>query len=97
MVDSCDRDRIAESKSELFNLFLHPDFASPYLLIFGNKQDVPSALSATELVEQLDLHSLPPKVIWRLQTCSVVYNEGTYEGFEWLENLLGNHEDGLLH
>jgi len=95
MVDSHDWERIAEAKEQLFKKFLHPSFPSPYLLIFANKQDLPSTLSGQQLIEQMDLLTLPDEVNWRVEPCCAVTGEGILEGFNWLENILGNHEEGL--
>jgi ADP-ribosylation factor-like protein 1 len=59
------------------------------LLIFANKQDLPTALSAEQLTEQLDLTSLKSRT-WAIFRCSAVKGEGLKEGFDWLTSVVGS-------
>ena len=45
------------------------------ILIFANKQDLPNALSASEIVEALSLHKIKQKH-WFVQPCSAIKGEG---------------------
>lgn len=55
------------------------------LLIFANKQDLPNAMSPSEIVEKLDLSCLGPDRKWQVQAACAVTGEGLHEGFKWLE------------
>lgn len=45
------------------------------LLIYANKQDLISALSTSELAEQLNLTSIKNRT-WQIQPCSALTGEG---------------------
>ena len=78
MVDSSDRERIQESHDELHKMvsftyseifFLiydsqlnEDELRDAIVLVFANKQDLPNALSVTELTEKLGLNQLRRKV-----------------------------------
>ena len=96
MVDSVDVCSIEESKQQLFRTFLHQGFPSPYLLIFANKQDSPNALPVQKVIDQMDLRSLPDEVSWHVEPAWILAGDGISEGFNWLGNILGNHEEGVL-
>merc|ERR1712014_217506 len=53
------------------------------LLVFANKQDLPNAVAAAELTEQLSLPSLRNRK-WYIQACVGTTGEGLYEGLDWL-------------
>jgi len=57
VVDAADKDRIQEAKEELHNMLRDPYLAGKPLLIFANKQDLPTAMSAAETAAALDLSS----------------------------------------
>jgi ADP-ribosylation factor-like protein 8 len=52
-VDSADAERIPESKDELFELVERPVLAGIPLLVLGNKNDLPEAISVEQLIEQM--------------------------------------------
>lgn len=49
----------------------------------GNKQDLPGALSAPALTEQLGLRLLRSHN-WYIHLCCVVMEKGLYGGLDWL-------------
>jgi ADP-ribosylation factor protein 1 len=53
------------------------------VLVFANKQDLPNAMSASEMTEQLGLHNLRHRE-WYVQSCCATTGQGLYEGFDWL-------------
>lgn len=57
------------------------------LLVFANKQDLPNALSVSELNEKLGLHSLRNKA-WHIVSTCATQGTGLYEGLDWLSNEL---------
>lgn len=57
------------------------------LLVFANKQDLPNALSASEVSERLGLYQLRARK-WYVQTCCATTGAGLYEGLDWLSNTL---------
>ncbi|XP_010457221.1 PREDICTED: ADP-ribosylation factor 1-like [Camelina sativa] len=90
VVDSTDRDRIEEAKYFL-NMVIDeiqgnvPD--SVAVLVYGNKHDVPGAMSASEITNKLDLASLRNKNWqrnWHTQSSCALSGEGLHEGLDWL-------------
>jgi signal recognition particle receptor subunit beta len=57
------------------------------VLVYANKQDLPNALSVSELTSQLGLYNIKSKP-WFVQTCVASRGEGVYEGLEWLSSQL---------
>lgn len=55
VVDSADHDSLDSGRQELHELLQKPSLASTPLLVLGNKNDLPGALSTTEIIERLDL------------------------------------------
>jgi len=95
MIDSNDRERVNESKEELFKTLFDNSFGSPYLLVYANKQDLPNAFSVAELASKMDLHSLPMEIKWNIQACCATSGDGLIEGLDWLGQCLLEHEKAL--
>ncbi|GKE91920.1 ADP-ribosylation factor, partial [Tanacetum coccineum] len=57
VVDSNDRDRIAETRNELHKMLNEDVLRDAVLLVFANKQDLPNPMTVTEITEKLDLQS----------------------------------------
>jgi GTPase SAR1 family protein len=53
IVDSADSERIPESKEELFELLERPVLAGIPLLVLGNKNDLPEAISVERLIDKM--------------------------------------------
>ena len=51
VVDSNDRDRIAEAREELQQMLNEDELRDALLLVFANKQDLPNAMNAAEITE----------------------------------------------
>lgn len=83
VVDSNDRERIKEARIELFKLLKEEELQHAVLLIYANKQDLPNAMSTTELTEKLGLHGLRNRS-WYVQATSALKGDGMYQGLEWL-------------
>ncbi|KAG2349089.1 ARF/SAR superfamily [Suillus weaverae] len=83
VVDSSDRDRILEAKEELRMLMNNDQLRDSLLLVFANKQDMPSALSVSELTDKLELRTFGQRT-WYIQSTCATSGEGLYEGLEWL-------------
>mmetsp|Transcript_9085 Transcript_9085/g.18397 ORF Transcript_9085/g.18397 Transcript_9085/m.18397 type:complete len:156 (-) Transcript_9085:1570-2037(-) len=97
LVDSSDRERFLEVKTELDNLLADEMLSDVPFLILGNKIDAPAACSEEELRTALGLHHLTTgkgshavsdiRPI-ELFMCSVVRKMGYGEGFKWLSQYL---------
>ncbi|KAG1761341.1 ADP-ribosylation factor 1 [Suillus occidentalis] len=83
VVDSSDRDRILEAKEELRMLMNNDELKDSLLLVLANKQDMPGAMSASELTDKLELRTFRQRT-WYIQCTCATSGEGLYEGLEWL-------------
>eukprot|EP01061_Rhynchopus_euleeides_P017714 TRINITY_DN2936_c0_g1_i9.p3 TRINITY_DN2936_c0_g1~~TRINITY_DN2936_c0_g1_i9.p3 ORF type:complete len:183 (+),score=33.72 TRINITY_DN2936_c0_g1_i9:152-700(+) len=86
VVDSNDRDRIGWVREELEKALNHDELRDIPLLVFANKQDLPTALSPEEVTDKLGLRSVARD--WYVQPACATTGEGIYEGFEWLSTIL---------
>jgi len=84
VVDSNDYNRIDQVKKEISGLLNESQLKDAVLLIFANKQDLPKAMTLSQLQEKLSLDSLHRK--WYIQPSSATKGEGLCEGFDWLAN-----------
>ena len=83
MVDSADRDRVAEARQELHKIVSDREMRDAVILIFANKQDQKDALKPDALRELLGLGTLKDRT-WYIQPCSAIKGDGLYEGLVWL-------------
>ncbi|XP_019961737.1 ADP-ribosylation factor 4 [Paralichthys olivaceus] len=86
VVDSNDRERVPESAEELNKMIQEDELKDAVLLVFANKQDLPNAMSVTELTDKLGLNSL--RRTWHIQATCATQGTGLYEGLDWLSNEL---------
>lgn len=87
VIDSNDRERIAEAEQELQSMLREDELRDAILLIFANKQDLPNAMTAAELTDKLGLQSLRNRQ-WYIQSTCATQGQGLYEGLDWLSNQL---------
>lgn len=83
VVDSNDRERIAEAEEELSKMLQEDELKDAVLLVFANKQDLPNAMGASEVTDKLHLHNRREKT-WYIQATTAVDGGGLYEGLDWL-------------
>uniref|UniRef100_A0A674NFY8 ARF GTPase 5 n=1 Tax=Takifugu rubripes TaxID=31033 RepID=A0A674NFY8_TAKRU len=86
VVDSNDRERVAESADELSKM-VKDELKDAVILVFANKQDLPNAMGVSELTDKLGLHSLRSRT-WYVQATCATQGTGLYEGLDWLSNEL---------
>lgn len=84
VVDSSDRRRISEAKTELLELCSHRHLRDAVILIYANKQDLPKAMSTSEVAIGLDLKNRLKGRQWYVQDCIATDGRGLYEGLEYL-------------
>ena len=87
VVDSSDIERIPEAAKELHKMLREEELRDAILLVFANKQDLPQAISASEVTERLGLHCLRTRR-WQTQAVCAVKGQGLYEGLDWLQEQL---------
>ncbi len=95
VVDSNDRDRIGEAKEELQRMLQEEELKDAVLLVFANKQDLPTALTAAEITDKLGLISTARSGAqatreWYIQSTCATSGDGLYEGMDWLAQKLKN-------
>ncbi|KAK9988463.1 hypothetical protein SO802_028702 [Lithocarpus litseifolius] len=89
VVDSNDRERVAEARNELHRILVEFELLNAVLLVFANKQDLPNSMSASEVADKLGLYSLNQRP-WYVQSASAISGQGLYEGLDWLSNNISN-------
>eukprot|EP00658_Telonema_sp_P-2_P030369 TRINITY_DN22947_c0_g1_i1.p1 TRINITY_DN22947_c0_g1~~TRINITY_DN22947_c0_g1_i1.p1 ORF type:complete len:185 (+),score=59.99 TRINITY_DN22947_c0_g1_i1:290-844(+) len=87
VLDSNDKDRIEEARGEVETMLKEQELANASLLVLANKQDLPYAMSATDITEGLGLNHLKGRD-WYIQPCSATEGNGLVEGFDWLNSTL---------
>lgn len=85
VIDSNDRERVSEAKDELTRMLSEDELSDAVLLIFANKQDLPNAMTASEITDRLGLHSHKNRQ-WYIQSTCATSGDGLYEGLDWLSN-----------
>ncbi|XP_019712803.1 ADP-ribosylation factor 4-like [Hippocampus comes] len=83
VVDSNDRERVAEAADELSKMLGEQELKDAVLLVFANKQDLPNALTISELTDNLGLNRMRNKE-WHIQATCATQGTGLYEGLDWL-------------
>lgn len=89
VIDSTDRERIQIIREELTRMMDHDDLNGAALLVYANKQDLPSAMTAAEVSEALSLTSIKNHP-WHIQACCAITEEGLKEGLDWVVDKLQN-------
>ncbi|XP_030945103.1 ADP-ribosylation factor 2-like [Quercus lobata] len=89
VVDSNDRERVAEARNELHRILVEFELRNAVLLVFANKQDLPNSMNASEVADKLGLYSLNQRP-WYVQSASATSGQGLYEGLDWLSNNISN-------
>ncbi len=89
VIDSNDKDRLDIARKELYTMLHDNDHKldNVALLIYANKQDLPDALSFSEIEDELDLKSIKDRE-WFIQPSCAMTKEGLYDGFEWLSTVI---------
>eukprot|EP00435_Cladocopium_sp_Y103_P032698 s548_g8.t1 len=88
VVDSADRDRIFQAKEELEKMLGEQEMKDAALLVLANKQDLPNAMTSTEIMQKLDLEGLNRDRKWFIQSTVAPTGDGLYEGLDWLSRTL---------
>lgn len=93
VIDSSDTSRLDEVREELFIVLTDSAMEScRTVLMFANKQDLPNALSCSELSQRMGLNSGLSNPLrgrtWYIQPCCARTGDGLYEGLDWLSAAL---------
>ncbi|XP_062587604.1 uncharacterized protein LOC134249252 [Saccostrea cucullata] len=87
VVDSNDRERIEESRKELFGILQDDDMNGVPVVIIANKQDLPNAIRTPEMTEMMCLHKLTSRK-WFIQSAVATTGEGIYESMKELSAMV---------
>lgn len=88
VVDSNDRDRLPTARDELSKMLGEEELQGAAVLILANKQDIPGALSAAEVMKGLELAELAGGRKWHVQPTTATSGDGLYDGLCWLKDTL---------
>ncbi|XP_052688959.1 ADP-ribosylation factor-like [Crassostrea angulata] len=87
VVDSADRDRLSESREELFGILENDEMRGVPVVIIANQQDRPNALSTSALTDLLCLTKLTSRK-WFIQPACAINGEGLHESINELVTLV---------
>ncbi|PAA72295.1 hypothetical protein BOX15_Mlig019960g2 [Macrostomum lignano] len=87
IVDSADRERFAEARQELLGVLEADEMRRVPVVVVANKQDLPHAVSVSELAGALGLHKLTGRQ-WHIQGATATTGDGIYESMHELSRLV---------
>ncbi|XP_048758887.1 ADP-ribosylation factor-like isoform X2 [Ostrea edulis] len=87
VVDSNDRERITESREELFGILQNDEMRGVPVVVIANKQDLPNALSTSEVANLMWLHKLTSRQ-WFIQSTCAMTGVGVYEAMQELSSMV---------
>ncbi|KAG9343781.1 hypothetical protein AGOR_G00223730 [Albula goreensis] len=97
VVDSAESERMEEAKVELHRITRTSENQGIPVLVLANKQDLTSAMSATEVEKALALHELSASTLHHTQGCSAVDGQGLQPGLEKLYEMILKRKKMLRH
>jgi small GTP-binding protein len=104
VVDSNDNNRLKEARDELWKVLESPEvrhrhemvciahlsqLTAAVILVFANKQDLPNALTADDVMKGLELEKIQSHP-WHVQAACATSGSGLDEGFDWLAAKIGD-------
>lgn len=87
VVDSADRERLAESKDELQNVLNSDEMRNVPVVVLANKQDLPGAAGVSEIAERLELTKMHNRK-WHIQGTCATSGDGVFEGMKEMARLV---------
>jgi len=88
VIDSNDHDRMDHARDELYFAIDDQELQGKPLLVLCNKQDLPSALSPSEIAKKLKLDDKCKGRKWNAVACTAKTGEGLCDGFAWMSTTL---------
>ncbi|CAH2292552.1 ADP-ribosylation factor 5C [Pelobates cultripes] len=85
VIDSTDRERLPETREELYKMLAHEELRDAAVLVFANKQDVKNSMTASEISSMLALGAIKDRA-WHIQGCCALTGEGLPAGLDWLKS-----------
>ena len=78
VIDSSDRGRIEEVHEEIWRFMGDDELSDSVILIMANKQDLPNAMSVTDLTNKLELNKIKDKNWCKLHILHPIYSHGKF-------------------
>ncbi|XP_041370593.1 ADP-ribosylation factor 2-like isoform X1 [Gigantopelta aegis] len=92
VVDSNDRERLDDVASEIEILFSEDELNDAVIVVVCNKQDLPGAMTVTEIAESIRLNKLAKNHATAIFGCSALNGDGLYEPLDWLVQMLAKKQ-----
>ena len=89
VVDSTDRSRFNEAKNELYGMLDSDQMIGNPLVVLANKQDLPQAVSPSDVAVSLGLDKLRNRK-WYVQGTSALSGDGILEAMKELSTLINS-------
>ena len=83
VVDSVDKENLQQAAVELGRILNDREMKDAVLLVVANKQDLPGAMSSSEITDALGLSKIRDRE-WFVQPASAMSGDGLMTGLEWL-------------
>ncbi|KAL2087606.1 hypothetical protein ACEWY4_016434 [Coilia grayii] len=80
VVDSSDRERMAEAQKALKKILANENMKGVPLMVLANKKDLPNSMTIRDVSNQLDLPSYTDRT-WEIQGCSALQGLGLKQAF----------------
>ncbi|XP_077415131.1 ADP-ribosylation factor-like protein 4D [Vanacampus margaritifer] len=88
VVDAAEAERMEEAKMELHRISRSAENLGVPVLVLANKQDLESAMSASEVEKVLSLHEMSSSTLHHTQGCSALDGQGLQMGLEKLYEMI---------
>ena len=89
VIDSSDVERVREAAEELHGILEDDNMRNVPVVIIANKQDLPNAMTCTDLVQKLNLEKLSKsRNKWFIQNACASTGEGIYESMEQMAKMI---------
>jgi len=89
VVDSTDKERVKESAEELHSILQDDNMRGVPVVIIANKQDLPNALSCSEMVQMLELSKLAAtRNKWFIQGACATRGDGLFEAMKSMSEMI---------
>lgn len=87
VIDSADKERVQEAKEELHRILASQELRGAPIVLVANKQDLPGALGAKEIIKRLNLHVMTDRQ-WVVQSACALTGSGIGEAMDSLAKLV---------
>ncbi|RNA06999.1 ADP-ribosylation factor-like [Brachionus plicatilis] len=93
VVDSTDEFRLDEAAQELHGILEDDSMRGVPVVVIANKQDLPNAITCTDLVQKLNLEKLSKtQNKWFIQSACALTGEGIYEAMEQMGKMVKENQ-----